>query len=92
MNNPDGTPVKDENGEPVVENNLVKTFTQDYLDDYGDFLREIYKPETMEEINAKIYTPDVKMAQDKASEIEIELNAIEKDINSIEDDIDKEIT
>ena len=32
------------------------------------------------------------MAQDKATEIELELNAIEKDINSIEADIDKEMT
>lgn len=90
VNNPDGTPVKDENGKPVVENNLVKTFTQDYLDDYGDFLREVYKPETMDEINAKIYTPDVIDAQNKATEVELELVALEKDINSINSDIEKE--
>jgi len=83
-NNPDGTQVK--------ENNLEKQFSQDYLDDYGDFLREIYKVDSPETINSKIRTQAVVDAETRATEYETELNAIEKDINAIEKDVDKELS
>lgn len=91
-NNPDGTPVKDENWNPVKTNNLEKQFSSDYLDDYGDFLREIYKVDSPETINSKIRTQAVVDAEAKATEYETELNAIEKDINAIEKDVDKELS
>ncbi len=80
INNPDGTPVK--------VNNLENTFANDYLDDYGTFLKSIYTPQTQEEVKNAIYTQDVRDAQDKATSIEDELNAIEKDINSIKKDVE----
>lgn len=71
VNNPDGTTTK--------ENNLVKTFVSDYEDNYGDIvsvLKGIYGQDTAEEARAKIYTPDVKSAEDKATQIELEMNAL----------------
>ncbi len=58
-NNPDGTPVK--------QNNLENQFASDYLDDYGTFLKSIYTPQTQEEVTNAIYTQDVKDAQEKAT-------------------------
>ena len=92
VNNPDGTPVKDENGNPVKVNNLDKQATSDYLDDYGDFLREIYKVDSPETIANTINTQAVKDAQEKANSYETELNAIDKDIDAIEKDVEKELS
>ena len=83
VNNPDGTTTK--------QNNLERTFTQDYLDDYGDFLKEIYSPQSEAEIRASIYTPDVVSAQERATAIELEMNAIEADITNIDADVEAEL-
>ena len=83
-NNPDGTPVK--------QNNLENQFASDYLDDYGTFLKSIYTPQTQEEVTNAIYTQDVKDAQEKATWYEVELNAIEKDMDAIEKDVEKELS
>jgi len=92
VNNPDGTPVKDANGNTVKQNNLVNQFTSDYLDDYGTFLKSIYTPQTQAEVTSAIYTPEVQQAQGKATSYETEMNAIEKDIDAIEKDVEKELS
>lgn len=84
VNNPDGTRVK--------ENSLENQFTNDYLDDYGAFLKSVYTPQTQAEVTAAIYTQDVKDAQNKATSYETELNSIEKDMDTIEKDVEKELT
>ena len=71
VNNPDGTKTK--------ENNLVKTFVSDYEDNYGDIVKiltDIYNPDTAEEARNKIYTPEVRQAEERATAIELEMNAL----------------
>lgn len=82
-NNPDGTPVK--------TNNLEKKFAEDYLGDYGEFLKSLFTVQTPEQIRAIIYTPDVQQAQEKATEIELRMNEIEKNMDAVDDDVDKEM-
>ena len=82
-NNPDGTPVK--------INNLEKQFAEDYLGDYGEFLKWLFTVQTPEQIRAIIYTPDVQQAQEKATEIELRMNEIEKNMDAVDDDVDKEM-
>lgn len=85
VNNPDGTKTK--------QNNLVNTFVSDYEDNYGDImsvLRGIYGWDTAEEAKAKIYTPDVRMAEDKASQIELDMNKIDDTINQVDEDVESE--
>lgn len=85
INNPDGTKVK--------KNNLVDSFVSDYEDNYGDIvqlLRDIYNPDTAEEARNAIYTPEVKQAEEKATAIELQMNALDDTISKIDKDIDKE--
>lgn len=91
INNPDGTPVKDANGNPVKQNNLEKTFAEEYMDNFGDTIKNLFKVQTPDEIRAMIYTDDVKKAQDKASEIELTMNELEKQMDNVDDDVDKEL-
>ncbi len=86
VNNPDGTKTK--------ENNLVKTFVSDYEDNYWDIvkvLQGIYGQDTAEEARAKIYTPDVKSAEDKATQIELEMNALSDTMAWVDKDVEKEL-
>lgn len=83
-NNPDWTKVK--------TNNLEKTFAQDYIDNFWDAIKQLYAVQTPEQIRAIIRTPDVVQAEEKASEIEIEMNELEKQIDNVSDDVDKEMT
>lgn len=82
-NNPDGTLVK--------TNNLEKQFAEDYLGDYGEFLKSLFTVQSPEQIRSAIYTPDVQQAQEKATEIELRMNEIEKNMDSVDDDVDKEM-
>ena len=79
-NNPDGTRT----------NNLVTSFTEDYMQNFGDFITNMYKIESPEEIRSKIYTPDVKYAEDSANRIEGEMNNVLDSMATIDEDVDKE--
>jgi len=83
INNPDGTPVK--------VNNLENTFAQDYIDNFGDTIKQMYAVQTPEEIRAIINTPDVVAAQDKATEIELTMNELEKQIDQVDTDVENEM-
>jgi hypothetical protein len=83
INNPDGTSTK--------VNNLEKTFAEDYMDNFGEVIKNMYKIQTPEEIRAIIYTDDVKQAQDKATEIELTMNELEKQLDNVDDDVDAEM-
>ena len=83
INNPDGTSTK--------VSNIEKTFAEDYMDNFGEVIKNMYKVQTPEEIRAIIYTDDVKQAQDKASEIELTMNKLEKQMDNVDDDVDKEL-
>ena len=85
INNPDGTKVK--------QNNLEQSFVSDYNDNYSDIVKiltDIYKPDTAAEARAKIYTPEVRQAEEKATAIELEMNKISDTISGIEKDLEKE--
>ena len=85
INNPDGTKVK--------QNNLEQSFVSDYNDNYSDIVKiltDIYKPDTAAEARAKIYTPEVRQAEEKATAIELEMNKISDTISWIEKDLEKE--
>lgn len=62
VNNPDGTKVK--------VNNLENTFAQDYIENFGDIIKQMYTVQTPEQIRAIIRTPDAAQAEDKAFELE----------------------
>ena len=85
INNPDGTKVK--------QNNLEQSFVSDYNDNYSDIVKiltDIYKPDTAAEARAKIYTPEVRQAEEKATAIELEMNKISDIKDWIEKDLEKE--
>ena len=85
VNNPDGTRTK--------ENKLVSSFVSDYEDNYGDIvavLKWIYGGNTAQEARDAIYTPDVRQAEAKATEIELQMNAIDDQIQAIDADVEKE--
>ena len=82
-NNPDGSQVK--------TNNLENTFVSDFHDNFGEFIKSMYKIQTPEEIRAIIYTPDVKASEDKAKSIELDINKIDDSLAQIDRDVDKEL-
>ncbi len=82
-NNPDGSQVK--------TNNLENTFASDFNDNFGDFIKSMYKIQTPEEIRAIIYTPDVKASEDKARSIELDINKIDDSLAQIDRDVEKEL-
>ena len=83
-NNPDGTPVK--------VNNLENTFAEDFNDNFGEFIKSMYKVQTPEEIRAIIYTPDVQQAEEKARSIELEMNKIDDAIATVDKDVEAELS
>lgn len=78
--NPDGTKV----------NNLEKSIADDYTDNFGEFIKTMYKVYTPAEITAIIRTPDVVSAEDKAFAIEKNINEIDKQIANIDSEVDTE--
>lgn len=59
-------------------NNVEQSFTEDYLGNFGTFLKSLFTVQTPEQIQAIIRTDEVKDAEAKADEYERELNAIEE--------------
>ena len=87
VNNPDGTKTK--------ENNLVKTFVSDYNDNYSDIVKiltDIYNPDTAEEARNKIHTPEVRQAEDRATEYELKMIAKLDEMAMIDKDVEKEFS
>lgn len=82
-NTPDGTPVK--------VNNLEKTFADDFDDNFGEVIKQMYAVQTPEQIRAIINTPDAVAAQEKATQIELSMNELEKQMENIDSDVDKEL-
>lgn len=86
MNNPDGTKRK--------VNNLENSFTDQYEEDHPDIieqLKAVYNTPTYEQMQSQINTPEVKSVQDKATAIELEINALENAKSSVDKDIEKEL-
>lgn len=83
VNNPDGTKVK--------VNNLENTFAQDYIENFGDIIKQMYTVQTPEQIRAIINTPDIIAAQDKATQIELWMNELEKQIENVDKDVEAEL-
>ena len=79
-NNPDGTKV----------NNLEKSIADDYTDNFGEFIKTMYKVYTPAEITAIIRTPDVVAAEDKAFAIEKSINELDKQMANIDSEVDTE--
>ena len=85
INNPDGS--------KVVKNNLQDAFVSDYEDNYSDIvqtLRDIYNPDSAQQARDAIYTPEVRQAEDKATAIELQMNALSDTIANIDSDVEKE--
>ena len=78
--NPDGTKV----------NNLEKSIADDYTDNFGEFIKSMYKVYTPAEITAIIRTPDVVAAEDKAFAIEKSINELDKQMANIDSEVDTE--
>lgn len=72
-------------------NNVKQSFTEDYLGNFGTFLKSLFTVQTPEQIRSVIYTDDVQQAQDKATSIELELNQIEADQAKMEEITRKEL-
>jgi hypothetical protein len=83
-NNADGTTTK--------VNNLEQTFADDFNDNFGEFIKSLYKVQTPEEIRAIIYTPDVQQAEEKAKSIELDMNKIDDALDQVDTDIEKELS
>lgn len=86
INNPDGTKVK--------QNNLEQSFVSDYNDNYGDIVKiltDIYNPDTAQEARDKIYTPEVRQAEDRATEYELKMIAKLDEMAMIDKDVEKEM-
>jgi hypothetical protein len=82
-NNPDGTTTK--------VNHLENSFANDFQDNFGEIIKQMYQVQTPEQIRAIIRTPDVVQAEEKASAIELTMNELEKQIANIDSDVDKEL-
>lgn len=85
VNNPDGS--------KVVKNNLQDAFVSDYEDNYSDIvqtLRDIYNPDSAQQARDAIYTPEVRQAEEKATAIELQMNALSDTIANIDSDVEKE--
>jgi ribosomal protein S13 len=88
------TEVKQPDGSIVKENNLVKTFKEQYEEDFHDLykmMNDIYKPDTAEQVRNALFTPDVKMAEDKATKIELEMNNIQAQMDAVDKSVDAEM-
>lgn len=72
-------------------NNVEQSFTEDYLGNFGTFLKSLFTVQTPEQINAAIKTQDVRDAEAKATEYESQLIAIENDMDIIEQTARKEL-
>ena len=87
VNNPDGTRTK--------QNKLEQTFADDYNDNYGDIVKiltDIYNPDTAQEARDKIYTPEVRQAEDRATEYELKMIAKLDEMAMIDKDVEKEFS
>ncbi len=86
INNPDGTKVK--------QNNLEQSFVSDYNDNYSDIVKiltDIYNPDTAQEARDKIYTPEVRQAEERATEYELKMIAKLDEMAMIDKDVEKEM-
>ena len=87
INNPDGTNTK--------VNKLEQNFANDYNDNYGDIVKiltDIYNPDTAQEARDKIYTPEVRQAEDRATEYELKMIAKLDEMAMIDKDVEKEFS
>ena len=88
--NGDTTNIWTTNADGTKINNLEKNIADDYTDNFGEFIKSMYKVYTPAEITAIIRTPDVVAAEDKAFSIEKSINELDKQIDNIDSDIDTE--
>ena len=88
--NGDTTNIWTTNADGTKVNNLEKNIADDYTDNFGEFIKSMYKVYTPAEITAIIRTPDVVAAEDKALSIEKDINELDKQIDNIDSDIDIE--
>ena len=88
--NGDTTNIWTTNTDGTRVNNLERNIADDYTDNFGEFIKSMYKVYTPAEITAIIRTPDVVAAEDKALSIEKSINELDKQIANIDSDIDTE--
>lgn len=86
----DTTNIWTTNTDGTKVNNLEKSIADDYTDNFGEFIKTMYKVYTPAEITAIIRTPDVVSAEDKAFAIEKSINEIDKQIANIDSEVDTE--
>ena len=88
--NGDTTNIWTTNTDGTKVNNLEKSIADDYTDNFGEFIKSMYKVYTPAEITAIIRTPDVVSAEDKAFAIEKSINELDKQIANIDSEVDTE--
>lgn len=88
--NGDTTNIWTTNTDGTKVNNLEKSIADDYTDNFGEFIKTMYKVYTPAEITAIIRTPDVVAAEDKALSIEKSINEIDKQMANIDKEVDTE--
>jgi hypothetical protein len=82
-NNPDGTTGK--------VNNLETSFKNDFLDNFAEEIKKMFTVQTPEQIRAIIRTPDVVSAEDKAFELETQINGIDDQIKAVDKAVEAEL-
>ena len=88
--NGDTTNIWTTNTDGTKVNNLEKSIADDYTDNFGEFIKTMYKVYTPAEITAIIRTPDVVASEDKALSIEKSINEIDKQMANIDKEVDTE--
>ena len=88
--NGDTTNIWTTNTDGTKVNNLEKSIADDYTDNFGEFIKSMYKVYTPAEITAIIRTPDVVSSEDKAFAIEKSINELDKQIANIDSEVDTE--
>ena len=88
--NGDTTNIWTTNADGTKVNNLEKNIADDYTDNFGDFIKSMYKVYTPAEITAIIRTPDVVSAEDKALSLEKSINELDKQMANIDKEVDTE--
>ena len=72
-------------------NNLETSFKNDFLDNFAEEIKKMFTVQTPEQIQAIIRTPDVVSAEDKAFELETQINGIDDQIKAVDKAIEAEL-
>ena len=73
-----------------TEGNKVNVLESNATDTWTTTFGDMFKVESLEEIRAKVQTPDFIAAQTKANELSQKLNGLQDELDSVEDQVKAE--